>query len=200
MYIHKFFGHLKTVCVHRFWVCYYCFKAHIPLRGLLHDLSKFHPVEFFESVKYYTGKCSPIDICKKKNGYSKAWLHHKGHNKHHFEYWMDNFSQGGTPLQMPYKDSVEMLCDYVGAARAYQKKQFSFAAEWEWWKKKRGSRKMHTVQRCFLDLCFRDMMRYNRFLSNIEIEAAFLTAAHFYDGRFEEPAPIEIMEENMEGI
>jgi hypothetical protein len=67
-----------------------------------------------ESVKYYTGTRSPIDVCKEKNGYSKAWQHHKGRNTHHYEHWTDNYDSGTTYIQMPLKDAMEMICDYFG--------------------------------------------------------------------------------------
>ena len=80
------FKHLKLVFKHKWLVFKLSCKIGIPLRGLLHDLSKFSPEEFWESVKYYNGHGSPITSCKKENGYSRAWLHHKGRNKHHLEY------------------------------------------------------------------------------------------------------------------
>lgn len=151
----KAWKHFKKILVHKYWVFKYCCKAGIPVQGLLHDLSKFSPVEFFESVKYYQGDSSPIDACKKANGYSKAWLHHKGRNPHHYEYWQDNFDNGGEPLIMPYKYAVEMLCDYLGAGRAYMGKNFTCAAESEWWDKKRSKPiAMHPMVLSFLDICF----------------------------------------------
>lgn len=66
MYIVNIFKHLKKICTHKYWVFYYCLKAGIPIQGLLHDMSKFSPVEFFESVKYYQGNSSPIEACKKQ--------------------------------------------------------------------------------------------------------------------------------------
>ena len=164
--LHKFFGHLKTVLTHKYWVFYYSVQFGIPIRGLMHDLSKFHPVEFFESVKYYTGTSSPIDECKKDNGYSKAWLHHKGVNKHHYEHWQDNFDNGGKPLCMPYKDTLEMLCDYLGAGRAYNGKNFSFQNEYEWWKNKSSKPlAMHQVQQNFFTDVFYLMSESNDILS-----------------------------------
>ena len=151
MWIKKFFGHLKTVLTHKWWVFYYCCKAGIPLRGFVHDLSKFHHIEFFESVKYYTGTSSPIDACKKDKGYSLAWLHHKGRNKHHYEYWMDNFDRGGEALPMPYNCMLEMLCDYLGAGRAYYGKSFTIEKEIDWWNVKKEYCSMHDVTMCFID-------------------------------------------------
>lgn len=80
-------NHLKTVLTHKKYVMKYCFKAGLYWQGIVHDLSKFSPTEFWESVKYYQGTRSPIDACKEENGMSLAWLHHKGRNKHHYEYW-----------------------------------------------------------------------------------------------------------------
>jgi hypothetical protein len=130
------FRHLWKILKHKYWVLHYCHQAGITWRGIKHDMSKFSPVEFWESVRYYQGNRSPIDACKEANGYSKAWLHHKGRNQHHYEYWQDNFDNGGKPLQMPFEDAKEMLCDYLGAGRAYMGKKFSYEAEFEWWKKK----------------------------------------------------------------
>jgi hypothetical protein len=150
--MNKFFGHLKTVLVHKWWVLYYCSKVGLTWRGIKHDLSKFSPVEFFESVKYYTGTDSPINACKKENGWSKAWQHHKGRNTHHYEYWQDNFDNGGQALLMPFKDNLEMLCDYLAAGRAYMKKDFTFAAEYKWWRNKiSGPIAMHRANKIFIE-------------------------------------------------
>ena len=173
--IHNFFGHLFTVLKHKYWVSYYAFQLGIPVRGVLHDLSKFHPVEFFESVKYYTGTSSPIDECKKANGYSKAWMHHKGHNKHHYEYWQDNFDNGGTPLCMPLKETLEMLCDYLGAGRAYNGKNFTFEKEYEWWIAKSAKPlAMHEVQKKFFTRVFEHMVNTRQLASKEYLEAIYI--------------------------
>lgn len=143
--------HFNTVMTHKKWVLYYARKAGITWRGLKHDLSKFSPIEFWESVKYYQGNRSPIDACKEANGYSKAWLHHRGRNSHHYEYYTDNYDNGGAPLKMPFTDALEMLCDYLGAGRAYMGKNFTYEAEFEWWKKKAAKPLlMHPHTRSFI--------------------------------------------------
>jgi len=116
--------HFNLVNKHRFKVFKLCCKAGIPFRGLVHDLSKYCPTEFFESVKYYNGTYSPISNCKKENGYSKAWLHHKGRNKHHHEYWYDYAAPEKTPV-IPYKYTVEMICDTLAAGLTYQGKNWT---------------------------------------------------------------------------
>lgn len=71
--INAFFGHLKTVLIHKYWVFIYCCKLGIPWQGITHDLSKFSWTEFSESVKYYQGgKKSPIPAVKAELGYSKT--------------------------------------------------------------------------------------------------------------------------------
>ena len=153
-YMNKFFRHLKTVLKHKYYVFGYCVKFGIPWRGFKHDLSKFSPTEFFESVKYCTGTCSPIDTCKRHNEYSKAWQHHKGRNTHHYEYWQDNFDKGTTHLIMPFDDNLEMLCDFLGASRAYNKDlhfEQVFKTELQWWLNAKDSKNgMHPVNKEFI--------------------------------------------------
>ena len=76
--------HFKKICIHKYWVAHYCFKCGLYWRGIKHDMSKFSPIEFWESVKYYQGDRSPIDAAKEDKGWSAAWMHHKGRNTHHY--------------------------------------------------------------------------------------------------------------------
>ncbi len=120
----NFFRHLHTINYHRMKVFLLCCKAGIPWRGFVHDLSKYNPVEFFEGVKYFSGNRSPINNCKEVNGYSKAWLHHRGRNKHHYEYWYDYETILKAPI-IPYKYFVEMVCDSMAAGIVYQGKKWT---------------------------------------------------------------------------
>lgn len=121
--IKNFLGHLNVVNKHRFKVFCLCVKVGIPFRGLVHDLSKYSPTEFFEGVKYFSGQRSPIRNCKLETGYSLAWLHHKGRNKHHFEYWIDLATEDKTPI-IPYKYATEMICDTLAASLVYNGKDW----------------------------------------------------------------------------
>ena len=155
--------HFKKICVHKYWVGYYCFKFGLYKQGILHDLSKFSPTEFLESVNYYVGTYSPIDACKKDKGYSMAWFHHRGRNKHHWEYWVDDFEKGTIPKKMPYKYMLEMFCDWLGAGKAYnQGKDTDFVkSEYEWWLNKRKVAIIHTDIFNCLDYLFDLFKRYN---------------------------------------
>lgn len=125
--MNKFFGHLKTVGKHRRLVRKHCFKCGIPLQGLRHDLSKYSPAEFLVGCRYYTGTRSPNEGERREKGYSAAWMHHKGRNKHHFEYWTDLDPQTKlyTPTKMPYRYLVEMICDRVAASKTYKGKDYT---------------------------------------------------------------------------
>lgn len=127
MFIKNFFGHLKTVTSHRHMVMIHCFKAGIIKRGLLHDLSKFSPAEFIPGIIYYQGNRSPNEQEREVNGYSRAWMHHKGRNKHHFEYWTDYNTSTGTldPVRMPDEYIFEMFCDRVAASKIYKKDKYN---------------------------------------------------------------------------
>lgn len=143
--------HFKKICKHKRWVFHYCHLYGITWRGIKHDMSKFSPVEFWESVRYYQGDRSPIDACKEENGYSMCWMHHKGRNTHHYEYWQDDFDHGGKPLVMPMDDAIEMLCDFLGAGRAYMGDAFDYRKEYDWWLKKRATGiAMHPAMQVFI--------------------------------------------------
>ncbi len=118
----KFFKHLGLITKHRHQVFKLCCKCGLFWRGLTHDLSKFSRIEFWESVKYYTGHHSPIAECRRQNGYSNAWIHHKNRNKHHIEYWYDRENE--IQMNIPYKYAVECVCDKIAATKCYKGKEY----------------------------------------------------------------------------
>ncbi len=122
----NFFGHLSTVIRHKNKVFWHCLKVGIPMRGLLHDLSKFSPTEFIPGVKFYQGTRSPNEAERRAFGHSTAWMHHKGRNRHHFEYWSDYNPETKmiSPVKMPLKYVKEMFCDRVAASKIYQKENY----------------------------------------------------------------------------
>lgn len=116
---------MSTVVRHRRLVRRFCFKCGLYRQGLVHDLSKFSPCEFIVGVRYYTGNCSPNDLERKEIGYSSAWLHHKGRNRHHLEYWTDYKKDVGIiPIEMPLKYTAEMCCDRIAACRIYNGEKY----------------------------------------------------------------------------
>lgn len=116
--------HFKTVTHHKWLVMKGCFRLGLYWQGLTHDLSKFSPTEFLVGAKYYFGNHSPNDGERQAKGYSASWLHHKGRNKHHLEYWIDYSPEEGhqmAGLEMPVKYVAEMFCDRVAASKTYRK-------------------------------------------------------------------------------
>lgn len=138
----KILKHIKLVLKHKWVVFKLCCRVGIPFRGIMHDWSKFSPTEFFESIKYYDGHRSPIMVCKEKNGYSKAWLHHKGRNKHHPEYWIDYALPEKTVI-MPYKYAVEMICDKMAAGIIYNGENWTKHTEIDYYLKERETSLIH---------------------------------------------------------
>ena len=154
-----FFKHLGVVNRHRFEVFKLCCKCGFPVRGLLHDLSKYSYIEFSESVKYYkksNGKYSPLAACKKENGYSKAWLHHFGRNMHHYEYWYDHSAPIKNPV-MPFKYTVEMVCDRIAASKIYNGKNYKDSDPYNYLMKKDIDKTtMNSSIKAFLEELFSD--------------------------------------------
>ncbi len=128
----KIRGHLKTINEHKLLVMEHCFRIGLYKQGLLHDLSKYMPSELLMGFLYYDdGKSSPNNGERRDKGYSYAWMHHKGRNRHHFEYWTDYALQPADkryPLQavqMPRKYVAEMLMDRISASKNYNKETYT---------------------------------------------------------------------------
>jgi len=141
-FAHRFFGHIGTVCTHKRYVRQACFKMGLYRQGLLHDLSKFSPEEFIPSVRYYDGHFSPNVNERRAYGYSKAWIHHKGVNKHHYEHWTDYPSGKVDPdiqgVRMPIRYVAEMIADRYAASRAYNGADYTSADAWNFYVRRRS--------------------------------------------------------------
>lgn len=123
--MNKFIGHLSTINKHRHMVTKMCFKCGMYKQGLLHDLSKYSLVEFIPSVKYYQGNKSPITYEKQIKGYSICWLHHKGRNKHHWDYWVDISKGQYVNYDMPFNYVLECVIDKIAASKVYKKQDYT---------------------------------------------------------------------------
>lgn len=142
--MNKYFKHFKTVSKHKWYVFRECTACGIFWQGLIHDFSKYGITEFASSARYFQGTRSPIEAEKEALGYSKAWLHHKGHNKHHWEYWTD-FADDGSIItnKIPYNYVVEMMCDWIGAGKAYGKEKWTQHEPLNYYNKVRAGRYFH---------------------------------------------------------
>lgn len=129
----KAWRHFCTITKHKLLVMKYCFRIGLYRQGLLHDLSKYSPTEFLRGCKYYQGNRSPNNAELEQTGMSLAWLHHKGRNKHHFEYWIDyapasEYVIGGVP--MPRRYVAEMIMDRICACRVYRGQTIRIRVHW----------------------------------------------------------------------
>ena len=147
-------GHFKTITSHKFLVMKYCFKVGLYKQGFLHDLSKYSPTEFMVGAKYYQGTRSPNNAEREATGVSTSWLHHKGRNKHHFEYWVD-YGIGAehvlAGMPMPRKYIAEMIMDRIAASKIYEGKSYTQHSPLEYYEKGKDSYMIHPETRALLE-------------------------------------------------
>ncbi|MCQ5120517.1 DUF5662 family protein, partial [Coprococcus eutactus] len=71
------------------------------------------------------------DAEREEKGYSGAWLHNKGRNKHHMEYSKDYSADKSNRqlmrMKMPVKYVVEMFCDRVAGSKNYNRDEYTDA-------------------------------------------------------------------------
>ena len=139
----KLSGHLKTVHMHRKLVRQHCFACGLYKQGLFHDMSKYSPGELIPSIRYYQGWRSPYPYEKELKGYSMGWLHHKGRNLHHWEYWYDTIKGKWGPVKMPDKYLAESICDRIAACKTYHKDDYKDSDALEYFLQKPDSQYMH---------------------------------------------------------
>lgn len=150
----KIWRHFKTISHHKLLVMKGCFQVGLYKQGLLHDLSKYGPVEFWVGCRYFQGDKSPNNAEREKKGYSSAWLHHKGRNKHHLEYWIDygiGEQKGMTGMKMPLKYVVEMFIDRMSAAKNYQKGAYTDSSPLEYYERGKDYCILHKDTRALLE-------------------------------------------------
>lgn len=147
----KAIQHFKTITKHKIKVMQLCFRIGLYKQGLLHDMSKYSPCEFLTGVHYYQGDKSPNSAQREEEGYSIAWLHHKGRNKHHWEFWVDFTRQGLTPAKMPTRYVLEMFCDRIAASMTYQGKRYQDAFPLAYYERGKHTYIMHPQSRALLE-------------------------------------------------
>ena len=148
--------HLSVINRHRKEVRRNCFRCGLYKQGLLHDLSKYSWTEFSKGVIYFQGDRSPNDAEREAKGYTSAWLHHKGRNKHHLEYWVDydvkKSAAGMVGMKMPDNYIIEMFCDRVAASKIYQGDKYTDASPLQYYEKGKGKYILHPYVKNKLEL------------------------------------------------
>ena len=146
--------HFRTITKHKIEVAKLCFKIGLVKQGLTHDLSKYSPTEFLMGARFYQGFRSPNAAEREFRGYTEAWLHHKGRNRHHFEYWLDLSDDPGMrlkPAPMPTRFVLEMLCDRIAASKTYKGAEYSDADPLAYYERSKGHVIMHPETRALLE-------------------------------------------------
>lgn len=153
----KWWGHFRTITHHRHLVMLGCFRVGLFRQGLTHDLSKYSPTEFLEGARFYQGTRSPNAAEREAKGYSEAWMHHKGRNRHHYEYWTDMNLQTRCyeSVPMPTRYLAEMVMDRIAACKTYQGKNYTTASPLNYFLKSRERELMHPETRQALDMLLR---------------------------------------------
>lgn len=150
--------HFCTITRHKILVLRECFQVGLYRQGLLHDLSKYGWTEFRVGCKYYQGSRSPNNAEREEKGYSSAWLHHKGRNKHHYEYWIDyglGPERGLTGMEMPVKYVVEMFLDRIAASKVYKGDAYTDEAPLQYFLAGKGGYVMHPKTQALLEQLLR---------------------------------------------
>ncbi|MCI8549904.1 MAG: catalase [Lachnospiraceae bacterium] len=158
----KAWEHLKTITHHKGEVMKNCFKVGMYKQGLFHDLSKYSPQEFLTGCRYYQGNRSPNAAEREERGYSSAWLHHKGRNKHHFEYWMDVDLDRGyqiAGMKMPVKYVLEMFMDRIAASKTYLRDAYTDRSPLEYYNRTKDVMVIHPKTRRQLEILLRMLAR-----------------------------------------
>ena len=135
-----------------------CFQVGLYKQGLLHDLSKYSWNEFKVGCKYYQGDRSPNNAEREATGCSLAWLHHKGRNKHHYEYWIDygdNKDKTMTGMKMPVRYVVEMFLDRIAASKIYKGAEYRDTDPLAYFQGGQGQYLMHPETEALLEKLLR---------------------------------------------
>ena len=141
----KAWQHFVTITRHRWIVRQGCFRVGLYWQGLTHDLSKYSPTEFWVGARYFQGDKSPNGAERRDKGYSEAWMHHKGRNRHHYEYWTDMslVTRNYDPVPMPRRYLVEMVMDRRAACMVYQGEKYTDGSALEYFMNSRERELMH---------------------------------------------------------
>ncbi len=145
----KAWRHFCTITWHRWLVRQGCFRVGLYWQGLIHDISKYSWTEFSVGAKYYQGTRSPNAAEREEKGYSEAWIHHKGRNRHHYEYWtdMNPVTRVYESVPMPRKYLVEMVMDRRAACKVYEGQKYTDGSALAYFDKSREKTLMHEATR-----------------------------------------------------
>lgn len=179
----KAIRHFQTITKHKILVMKECFRVGLYRQGLLHDLSKYTWTEFRVGCRYYQGTRSPNNAEREDKGYSSAWLHHKGRNKHHYEYWIDYSLDGKhalTGMKMPVHYVVEMFLDRIAASKVYKGKYYKDSDPLQYYLNGKAGEMMHKDTRALLEKLLNMLARQGEEQTYEYIKKEVLRKKHNY--------------------
>lgn len=148
----KFLFYLRYIVIHKYYVFKECCKYGLYWRGLVHDLSKLTPYEFFPYMEYFynnpanesyfkllkTKKLFNSDeimvlhdlemkVAGIKHAFDYAWNAHQKYNKHHHQYWLLKNDDGTLrPLEMPMNYRKEMIADWLSCGKIFNNNPYDW--------------------------------------------------------------------------
>ncbi len=156
--IYNAIQHIKTINHHKKLVMQGCFRLGLYWQGLTHDLSKYTWPELRIGIRYYMNDQSPHNGERREYGYSTAWLHHKGRNRHHAEYWID-YTADPDPedrhvagMKMPVRYVIEMFVDRISASKNYRRDKYKDSDPLEYYEKRKSYMVVHEDTRKQLEI------------------------------------------------
>lgn len=192
--------HFRTITRHKRLVMEGCFQLGLYKQGLLHDLSKYSPSEFLVGCKYFRGYMSPNNAERKERGYSSAWLHHKGRNKHHLEYWIDYAAdetqddgrKGMVGMKMPIPLVCEMFVDRVSASKNYQNEKYTDESPLIYYDKSKDHYLIHKDTAALLEFMLTMLAVYGEPYTYFYIRRRILTEKFPYEAERLENATLKL--------
>lgn len=144
----KHWLYLKYVLRHKWFVLQAGRRLSINLWQLLvHDLSKFHPSEWFPYAEWFYGYNggswynSGELVTERRNNFDRAWLLHLHRNPHHWQYWVLHEDSGVRKVMpMPERYRHEMIADWAGAGRAIHGDKSDMLG---WYESTKDARELH---------------------------------------------------------
>ena len=136
----KYIRCFKYIMRHKWYVLVECWKRGLYWQGIAHDYDKFLLGQFIMYSKYFHADDSPntkgYTIKKHSNPnlceeFNKSRLSHIHRHKHHWEHWCLVNKKGiVTPLDVPKKYVLEMICDWISVGKVLRGKEDNV---WNWW-------------------------------------------------------------------
>jgi hypothetical protein len=110
-----YWDYFKYIVQHKWFVFIECLKIFQPIHGIMHDMSKFRPSEFFPYAKVYGGDYA-YKYFEVEQDFDTAWLLHQHRNKHHWDYWVGS---DGKPVPIPPRYIKQMIADWRAMGRKF---------------------------------------------------------------------------------